>query len=124
MKATRADLDTIMESEVATLKGAEWGGMAVNLNRFEPGADLSPLLALLPTGSCPVPHWGYIIEGSWTVGHADGSTETFNAGDVYYMPPRHDRVSTDTGCLIAEFSPAAEMAAFMEEVAPLLAQQP
>lgn len=122
MKSTRADLDTIMESEVATLKGTHWGGMAVSFNRFEPGADLSPLLAQVSTGSCPVPHWGYIIEGSWTVGHADGSTETFNAGDVYYMPPGHDRVFTDTGCLLAEFSPAAEMAAFMEEVAPLLAQ--
>jgi hypothetical protein len=38
------------------------------------------------------------------------------------MPSGHDRVFTETGCLMAEFSPAAESAAFMEEVAPLLAE--
>ncbi len=68
MKSTQAELDTIMKSEVATLKGAQWGEMAISINRFEPGADLSPLLAQVSTGSCPVPHWGYLIEGSWTVG--------------------------------------------------------
>lgn len=122
MRSTPADLDTIMESEDATLKGTHWGGMAVNVNRFEPGADLSPLLARVSSGSCLVPHWGYMIEGSWTVGYTDGSTETFSAGDVYYMPPGHDRVLTEIGCLIAEFSPAAETAAFMEEVAAALAE--
>jgi hypothetical protein len=122
MKSSQANLDTIMESEVATLKGTKWGEMAVNINRFEPGADLSPLLAQVSTGSCPVPHWGYLIEGSWTVGYTDGSTETINAGEVFYVPPKHDRVFTETGCLMAEFSPAAESAAFLEEVAPLLAE--
>ncbi len=122
MKSTQAELDTIMKSEVATLKGTQWGEMAVNINRFEPGADLSPLLAQASTGSCPVPHWGYLIEGSWTVGYTDGSTETINAGEIYYMPAGHDRVFTETGCLMVEFSPAAENAAFMEEVAPLLAE--
>jgi hypothetical protein len=39
MKSTQADLDTIMDSEDGTLKGTHWGGMAVNVNRFEPGAD-------------------------------------------------------------------------------------
>lgn len=122
MKSTQANLDTIMESEVATLKGTQWGEMAVNINRFESGADLSPLLAQVSTGSCPVPHWGYLIEGSWTVGYNDGSTETINAGEVFYLPSGHDRVFTETGCLMAEFSPAAASAAFMAEVAPLLAE--
>ena len=122
MKSTQAELDTIMESEVATLKGIQWGDMVVNINRFEPGADLSPLLAQVSAGSCPVPHWGYLIEGSWTVGYTDGSTETINAGEVYYMPAGHDRVLTETGCLMVEISPAAESAAFLEEVAPLLAE--
>lgn len=122
MKSTQADLETIMESDVATLKGTQWGEMAVNINRFEPGADLSPLLAQVSTGSCPVPHWGYLIEGSWTVGYTDGSTETINAGEVFYLPSGHDRVFTETGCLMAEFSPAAETEAFMEEIAPLLAE--
>jgi hypothetical protein len=67
MKSTQAELDTIMESDATTLKGTQWGEMAVNINRFEPGVDLSPLLAQVSTGSCPVPHWGYVIEGSWTV---------------------------------------------------------
>jgi hypothetical protein len=122
MKSSQADLDTIMESEVATLKGTQWGEMAVNINRYEPGADLSPLLAQVSSGSCPVAHWGYLIEGSWTVGYTDGSSETINAGEVFYLPSGHDRVFTETGCLMAEFSPAAENAAFMDEVATLLAE--
>ena len=36
MKSTQAELDTIMKSEVATLKGTQWGEMVVNINRFEP----------------------------------------------------------------------------------------
>ena len=122
MKSTQAELDTLMDSDAVTLKGTQWGEMAVNINRFDPGVDLSPLLAQVSSGSCPVPHWGYVIEGSWSVRYTDGSTETINAGEVYYMPSGHDRVFTETGCLMAEFSPAAESAAFMEEVAPLLAE--
>ena len=38
------------------------------------------------------------------------------------MPSGHDRVFTETVCLMAEFRPAAEGAAFMEQVAPLLAE--
>ena len=122
MKASRAELDTLMESEVATLNGTVWGEMAVNINRFEPGCDLSPMIAQLSTGACQVPHWGYVIEGSWTIGYLDGSTETVAAGEVFYLPPGHNSVVTDTGCLIAEFSPAPEMAALKEELGALLAE--
>ena len=94
MKSTQADLDTIMESEAGTLKGTRWGDMAVNINRFAPGADLSPILAQVSTGSCQVPHWGYLIEGSWTVGYTDGTTETISAGEAFYLPPGHDRIFT------------------------------
>jgi hypothetical protein len=38
------------------------------------------------------------------------------------MPAGHDRVFTGNGCLMVEFSPAAEIPAFMEEMAPLLAE--
>jgi glyoxylate utilization-related uncharacterized protein len=117
-----AELDTIMETEVATLNGTVWGDMAVNINRFEPGCDLSPMIAQLSTGSCQVAHWGYVIEGSWTIGYLDGSTETVAAGEVFYLPPGHNSVVTETGCLIAEFSPAAEMAALQEELGALLAE--
>lgn len=122
MKSARAGLDTIMESEVATLSGTVWGEMAVNINRFEPGCDLSAMIAQLSTGSCQVPHWGYVIEGSLTIGYLDGSTESVAAGEVFYMPPGHNSVVTETGCLIAEFSPAAEMAALQEELGALLAE--
>jgi hypothetical protein len=96
--------------------------MAVNINRFEPGCDMSPMLAQLATGSCQEPRWGYMIEGSRTVGYADGSSETVTAGEVFHLPPGHNSVVTDTGCLIAEFSPAAEMAAVLEELGSLLAE--
>ena len=122
MKSSRAELDTIMETDVAKLNGTVWEDMAVNINRSEPGCDLSAMIAQLSTGSCQVPHWGYVIEGSLTIGHLDGSTETVAAGEVFYMPPGHNSVVTKTGCLIAEFNPASEMAALQEELGALLAE--
>jgi hypothetical protein len=68
------------------------------------------------------PALGLPDRGIGTVGYTDGSTETINAGEVFYLPSGHDRVFTETGCLMAEFSPAAASAAFMAEVAPLLAE--
>jgi quercetin dioxygenase-like cupin family protein len=56
-----------------------------------------------------VPHWGYVIEGLFTVHFSDGHEETIGAGQLFYMQPHHDRLTTDAGVLLAEFSPADEL---------------
>ena len=51
--------------------------------------ELAPLLKGLPDDHCDCPHWGYVIGGSVTFTHVDGRTETFDAGDAFYVAPGH-----------------------------------
>jgi quercetin dioxygenase-like cupin family protein len=62
----------------------------------------------LPRGDFAVPHWGYVIEGSVTVHYTDGQEETLQSGQLFYMQPHHDRLTTEAGVLLAEFGPAAD----------------
>ena len=102
-----------------------WDGFAANINRLAPGTDFGPLLAQLPGGDCPVPHWGYMIEGSITVHYRDGDEETVDAGQIFHLPAHHDRLVTATGALYAEFSPADAAHRLLAEVALVMgAAQP
>ena len=57
----------------------------------------------LPDDRCPCPHWGVVISGRLEVRYAD-RTETYTAGDAYYMPPGH-LPHPFTGAEVVEFSP-------------------
>ena len=87
---------------------------------FAPGTDLGPLLAQLPGWDCPVPHWGYVIDGAFTVHYADGQQETVTAGQLFYMQPHHDRLTTDDGVVLAEFSPADDARQLFDDITALL----
>ena len=66
MHATTEDLTVLLRDESGTdVRSIEFDQMAANINRFAPGTDLGPLLAQLPGGDCPVPHWGYVITGEY-----------------------------------------------------------
>jgi hypothetical protein len=121
MRATPDDMTTLMEDGTGTsVRGADWDDMAATFNRFSPGTDLGPLLSQLPGGDCAVPHWGYVIEGSFTVHYADGQEETVSAGQAFYMPPHHDRVTTDGGVLLAEFTPAGQAKELFGHIADVM----
>lgn len=120
MHGTANDLEVLMADEAGgSIRSAEWGDMATNINRFAPGTDFAPLLAQLSSKACNVPHWGYVIDGSVHVTYLDGAEETISAGEVYYMPAGHNGFRTDSGATLVELSPAADQKALFAELATL-----
>lgn len=113
MHATKDEMTVELEVGDLHTKGEEWGGLSIRHCDLPAGTDLRPLLAGLPGDRCDCPHWGYIIDGSITIGYADGTEETNHAGDLYYWPGGHT-AWTDTGVVFAEFSQA-------DVIAPVLA---
>ncbi len=121
MHATQENLTVLLQDDSGTdVRSIDFDDMAANINRFAPGTDLGPLLAQLPGGDCSVPHWGYVIEGSFTVHYSDGQQDTIAAGELFYMQPHHDRLTTDNGVVIAEFSPADEARELFGNIAALM----
>lgn len=98
----------------------EMGEMAIRHARVPAGTDLAPVLQGLPGDRCPSPHWGIVLEGSIHLEHADGSTETARAGEVYHWPAGHT-ATTDEAVVFIEVGPVAEMRAFGEHAKKALA---
>ena len=67
-----------------------------------------PLMKGLPDDRCQCPHWGYVVEGSFTYRFADRE-ETVNAGDAFYLPPGHVPIANAPHSLIVQFSPTDEL---------------
>ena len=121
MHATTDDLSVLLQDDSGTdVRSIDFDSMAANINRFAPGTDLGPLLAQLPGGDCSVPHWGYVIDGSFTVHYSDGQQETVTAGQLFYMQPHHDRLTTDDGVALAEFSPADDARQLFDHIAAIM----
>lgn len=118
------ELETLANAGGVLAYGAfDWGDMAVNVNNFPPGFDLTPVLSQVPGGSCPVPHWGYVFSGSFSVTYGDGSEETISAGDLFHLPSDHTGLRSEDGVSYVEFSPAAQQAAISEEMGKVMAQE-
>lgn len=79
------------------------------------GTDITPLLHGLQNNLCHCPHWGYLLEGSLTVGYADDTQEQVSAGDLFYWPPGHT-VRADTAAEIILFSPQHEHGQVMDHI--------
>lgn len=97
-----------LEAGDVCIQAQDWGELNVARIRFPKGTDATPLLADLPQGLCPCPHWGTVIKGSIHVRYADGRLEHVRAGDVYYWPPGHT-VWVEEDYEAIEFSPAGPM---------------
>lgn len=87
----------------------DWGGQAVKYLELPAGTDFGPMLEGLPGDMCPARHWGHVIEGVIEVRYVDGTEETIQAGDLFYMPPGHTAKVLDDVKFV-EFSPADESA--------------
>jgi hypothetical protein len=92
-----------------------YGKMAGEYFSMSAGVDIAPLLKGLEDDLCQAPHWGYLIEGSITVGYKDGSTETVSGGDLFYWPPGHTVAVTQDAEIIL-FSPEAEHCPVVEHL--------
>lgn len=113
--ATRDALPRAREALGDMVRAADWGEMNAALMSFQAGTDFCPLLKGLKNDHCQCPHWGYLVQGRIRVDYEDGTTETVEAGQIYYWPPGHT-IFVEENTLQAEFSPAREMDAVLDHV--------
>jgi hypothetical protein len=109
------------EMDVASSRTIDHGGMTLAFERISAGADTAPLFVGLPDDACQSPHWGYVIEGRFTVTYSDGSTEEIETGDAYYLPSGHS-VRFDEDTRVLELSPSEERAHTMEHIGKVFAE--
>jgi hypothetical protein len=102
---------------------AEFGDMGIRHATLPAGTDMSPVLHGLPGDRCPSPHWGIVLSGSIAMTHADGSTETARAGELYHWPAGHTGATQD-GAVFIEIGPVSEMRAFSEHAKALFGEVP
>jgi hypothetical protein len=106
-RAQRTDLPVAIEMEGGfESRHAEWGGLNAAFQTFPP-MDCTEFFKVLPNGSCAVPHWGYVISGSFRCKYPDRE-EVYKAGDAYYLSPGHIPV-VDEKAQIVEFSPLEDL---------------
>jgi len=116
MKMEREKLPEVRPELGALVRGVDWGDMNAATLELPEGTDFCPLLEGLKNNHCQCPHWGYLIEGRIRVSYEDGTSETINAGELYYWPPGHT-VYIEAPTKQIEFSPAREMDAVLDHVA-------
>jgi hypothetical protein len=107
MRMTKDELPVLLENGPVVIRAIDWGGQRVLMGSLPAGLDATPLLAGLPDDKCPCPHWGYVLTGRIRVTYTDGTTETLQAGDFFYMPPGHAPVVEEDAEFI-EFTPPKE----------------
>lgn len=107
----------VSQGDLVTRYG-EYGDMAIRHATLPAGTDMGPVLQGLPGNRCPSPHWGIVLSGSIVMTHADGSSETARAGEVYHWPAGHTGATQD-GVVFIEIGPVAEMRAFSEHAKAL-----
>lgn len=104
-KARLADVESDVHGLISK-RTAQLDGVAVTEVTFGQGARWSnDLKSYAGTDLCELPHVALVISGALAVQMADGSEETFTAGDVMLLPPGHDAWAVgDEPCTFVEFS--------------------
>ncbi|MGH2616830.1 MAG: hypothetical protein ACRDJC_16465 [Thermomicrobiales bacterium] len=106
MRASTNDLPVLFDGGPAVIRGSDWGDLRALFISLAAGTDATPLLRGLPGNLCQCPHWGYVRAGRLRVTYTD-RTETFAAGDLYYMPSGHT-IAAEEDVELIEFSPPRE----------------
>jgi hypothetical protein len=121
MMGTRIDdMPVEIDNGALQTRYLELDGMAIRHARVPAGADMAPLLTGLPGDRCPSPHWGIVLAGSIHMVHADGTTETVRAGEVYHWPTGHTG-TTDEPVEFLEIGPVEPMRQFNRHVTAMFA---
>jgi hypothetical protein len=107
-KASSASADKVADYGVAIDRSSELDGYTVNFVTITKSHDLGPMLASLPGGNCPCPHWGYVLKGRLIVRYPDRE-EIIEAGDAFYMAPGH-APEAEEGTELIQFSPTEQLA--------------
>src|SRR5690242_6633346 len=87
-KVSKKSARQIDDFGVAEDRHDDLNGYTVNFVTIRQTHDLAPMLRGLPGGSCPCPHWGYLVKGRMIVRY-DSHEEVIEAGDAFYIPPGH-----------------------------------
>ncbi len=115
MRAKKMDIPIGFKDGESYGRDMEWGEMDVAWERWQAGRDAAAAFKALPGGSCPVPHWGYMISGRMRLTYG-AQDEVINAGEVFYMQPGHIPV-TEEDCELVWFSPKGETKKVMDILA-------
>ncbi len=107
-KVSNETAEVVKDFGVALDRSSTVDGYTINFVSIRETTDLAPMLAALPGGTCPCPHWGYMLKGRMTIRYADHE-EVIEAGDAFYMPPGHVPAA-EAGSEFVQFSPADELA--------------
>ena len=118
MKFSVADLPVEVSQGDLQTRYVELDDLAIRHASLPAGTDMAPVLQGLPGDRCPSPHWGIVLEGSITIEHADGTSETVNAGEVYHWPAGHTGTS-ENGVVFLEVGPVGPMREFSEHAKKL-----
>jgi len=111
MPRTSKDTATRIEDiGIGTMSQEFMAGYEYSFLCFRERGELAPFLKGLPDDMCTCPHWGHVTTGSITFTHLDGSTETFTAGDAFYVEPGHTPV-IEAGTEVLFISPEKQIAA-------------
>ena len=108
-KTSKATAPDGQEFPVGYERTEDLDGYTASFVTLTEAHDLAPMLAVLPTGRCECPHWGYVTKGQITVTYAD-RVETIEAGDAFYMSPGHTP-AVIAGTEFVLFSPTDELKA-------------
>lgn len=119
-KTSKDSVSLVRDFGVAEDRSEDLGGYTVNFVSIRADHDLAALLAGLPGGQCPCPHWGYVIKGQLTIRYGDRE-EVIGAGDAYYMPPGHVPTAT-MGSEFVQFSPTDQLQAVDAAMAKAMQQ--
>jgi hypothetical protein len=118
MALTTQDLPIEVAQGDLVTRYVELGDMAIRHATLPAGTDMTPVLRGLPGDRCPSPRWGIVLDGSITITHADGTSETAEAGQVYHWPAGHTGV-TEGGVTFLEVGPVEPMRRFSEHARTL-----
>ena len=107
-KASPSSPDRVSDFGVATDRSSALDDYTVKFVTINQSHDLTPMLAGLPGGKCPCPHWGVVTKGRVIVRYTDHE-ELLEAGDAFFMAPGHTP-EAEAGTELIQFSPTDQLA--------------
>jgi hypothetical protein len=91
-KVSQASAEKVQDIGIGSISSEVSAGYEFAFLSFRERGELEPLLQGLPHDLCSCPHWGYVVRGTISFRHLDGSTEQFTTGDAFYVEPGHTPV--------------------------------
>ena len=104
--------DETRTPDKTTIELVNLAGGQIGRYTFQPGWRWSECIKpVAKTETCQVEHVGYVVSGSLSIEHEDGSTGEATPGTVYRIGPGHDAwVLSDEPVVVVEFQGAATYA--------------